>query len=567
MSIDLKEILGEGPEPRVPLEYSIHPLSRAVLSVRVAEIPEIEEPAVENLESGGALTQGRIIESYNGVEIVEGPKGSIPIYNVLIPGLEIEDWMRLNRYKKALLEGLETDSGFIKSSCDREPLFSQDIRELIKQDRTTTDKGKIKLLFAKEIGTVLSASEEGLSGEKLDTIVGLLTDVVIGYGVLEFLLRDDQLEEIMILGEQKSAYVFHRNHGMCMTNIVFSDNEEILAIVNRMAQDVGRKIDRANPLLDARLRDGSRINATLSNITPAGATLTIRKFKKDPLTIIDIINNRTLSTELAAWLWVAIDGIDIRPANIIISGGTSSGKTTTLNSLATLIPQAARVISIEDTLELQVDFHDHWIQMETAQPMAADERSIDMNACLINTLRMRPDRIVIGEVRGKEAETLFTAMNTGHDGCMGTLHSNSSKETITRLTNPPMSVPMIMLPALDIIVVQNRLIHPEKGNIRRIVEVSEVAGMEQDKVLLNKLYNYNISSDQLESTGTPSRLIQDFAAKAGVTPQVLLTEIGRRKKVLEWLVHKKKRSIYDVKEAISLFNSDKETFLERISRE
>ncbi len=185
-----------------------------------------------------------------------------------------------------------------------------------------------------------------------------------------------------------------------------------------------------------------------------------------------------------------------------------------------------------------------------------------MNDLLINTLRMRPDRIIVGEVRGKEAETLFTAMNTGHEGCMGTLHSNDSKETITRLTSPPMNVPIIMLSALDLIAVQSRFRHPKKGYIRRIVEVAEVAGMEEGKVLLNKTFKYNIKADQLVETGTPSRLLQDIAKKTGFATREIHGEVEKRAKILRWLLENDKRSLKEVNEAVILFNRDQERLLD-----
>jgi flagellar protein FlaI len=281
--------------------------------------------------------------------------------------------------------------------------------------------------------------------------------------------------------------------------------------------------------------------------------------------VIDLINNRTLTTHFAAWLWTAIDGLGIKASSAIVSGGTSSGKTTTLNSLATFIPERERVITIEDTMELQLNPHKHWVQMETRNPNVEGVGKVDMNDCLINALRMRPDRILIGEVRGSEAKTLFTAMNTGHDGCMGTIHANDAKETITRLTNSPMDVPNIMVPALDLIIMQNRFKHPKKGHIRRVTEVAELAGMEGEKVLINKTFKYNIRMDELVDTGTPSRLMQDISERAGITGEEMNMEIENRKAVLQWLIDNKKRSLMDVKMAIMKFNREPENALQQIS--
>ncbi|RMF89286.1 MAG: CpaF family protein, partial [Methanobacteriota archaeon] len=203
--------------------------------------------------------------------------------------------------------------------------------------------------------------------------------------------------------------------------------------------------------------------------------------------------------------------------------------------------------------------------METRPPNTEGVGKVDMNDCVINTLRMRPDRIIVGEVRGPEAKTMFVAMNTGHDGCMGTVHANDAKETVTRLTNPPMEVPLIMIPALDIIIMQNRFKHPTKGNIRRITEVAEIAGMEEDQVLMNRPFKYNSKTDQLEDTGTPSRLMQDLAERAGITGEEMNMEIAKRAMVIKWLVDNKKRSLDEVKSAIMEFNRDQDGFLSKIT--
>ncbi|MBO7719722.1 MAG: CpaF family protein, partial [Methanosphaera sp.] len=280
-----------------------------------------------------------------------------------------------------------------------------------------------------------------------------------GYGKINDLLKDDQLEEIMIINDKNPVYVYHRREGMMITNITLNNNE-IRQIIEKTANQVQRKIDKQTPLLDARLPDGSRINATIPPITPDGPTLTIRKFKKTPITIFDLIRTNTVSTHLAAFLWMIVEGMNAYSSNIIIAGGTGSGKTTTLNCICSFIPPYERVITIEDTLELQIN-HDHIIRCETRPPNIENKGEITMDMLLKNSLRQRPDKIIVGEVRSKEANTLFGALNTGHSG-MGTLHSNSSHETITRLNNPPMNVPKIMINSIDFIIMQKRLYNNKK---------------------------------------------------------------------------------------------------------
>ena len=360
-------------------------------------------------------------------------------------------------------------------------------------------------------------------------IIDKLTNDLKGYGKINPLLKDDNLEEIMIIGKNKPVYVYHRNQGMMITEISLSE-PEIRQIINKIANYVQRKIDTETPILDARLPNGSRVNATIPPVTADGSTLTIRKFQKEQLTILNLIESNTISSHLASFLWINIDGYDIRPSNILISGGTSSGKTTTLNTLTSFIPPNERIITIEDTLELQIP-HEHVIRTETRPPNIEGKGEINMDILLKNSLRQRPDRIIVGEVRSKEAITLFGALNTGHSG-MGTLHANSSQETISRLTNPPMNVPTIMINSIDIILMQNRIYHPEKGIIRRITEVSEVVGMEMGKIQLNKIYQYDYSLDRLEYTAINSKALNNIASMKGMTMKEITKEIERREKYL-----------------------------------
>ena len=246
-------------------------------------------------------------------------------------------------------------------------------------------------------------------------------DVVLkemfSFGLLDLLVKDDALEDIMIVGPNKPVYVFHRKYDMMKTNIIYYKDEDIRRLIDRIARNIGRRIDTQVPMLDARLPDGTRVNATLPPASLDGATLTLRKFRKDPYTVIDLIDYNTLNVETAAFLWMASDGLGAKPANILIAGGTGSGKTTTLNMLCSFVPNTERVLTIEDTAELNLPLS-HWIRFETRPPGIEGSGEITMDMLVKNTLRMRPDRIIVGEIRGGEGFTLFTAMNTGHDGAL-----------------------------------------------------------------------------------------------------------------------------------------------------
>jgi flagellar protein FlaI len=282
--------------------------------------------------------------------------------------------------------------------------------------------------------------------------------------------------------------------------------------------------------------------------------------------MIDILDFNTMSTDVAAFLWLIVDGLGVKPANIIFAGGTGCGKTTTLNAATTFAPDRERIISIEDTAELQLP-HKHWVRLETRPPNVEGRGEITMDDLVKNALRMRPDRIIVGEVRGPEARTMFTAMNTGHDGCMGTVHSNSAMETITRLTKAPMNVPEIMIPALDIIVMQQRMYHRKKGQIRRVTEVAEVTGLEGGKIQLSRIYRWNPRTDTIEPTGVPSKIKRTIADFSGLSGSDLEIELEKRATVLEWMKEKGIRNIFDVGKTIQEYYRDPEGTLKRIRKE
>ena len=385
---------------------------------------------------------------------------------------------------------------------------------------------------------------------------------IIGYGKIDSLIQDDELEEIMVIGTDKPVFVYHREYGMMKTNLQFSDESELRDLIDSIARQINRRIDQESPILDGRLIDGSRINATIPPVSADGPSLTIRKFRKDPLTIIDLINSKTISLDLAGFLWLCIDGLGVKSANAIISGGTSSGKTTTLNALSAFINPNERIITIEDTLELQIP-HEHVIRMETRPANVENKGELTMNDLVKNSLRQRPDRIIVGEVRADEAITLFTALNTGHSG-FGTLHSNDARETITRLTNEPMSVPEIMIQAIDFIIMQNRIYTPSGMSFRRISEVAEVVGMEEGTVQLNKIFQWNPERDVIENVGITSTTLQQIAALSGRSIIQLQNEIENRKIVLKHMVNQNIRSVEDVNSVIELYYKEPQKVLDRI---
>ncbi len=462
-------------------------------------------------------------------EIIE--EDLIPQYNVSVPKFSDNEKQLLNEIREKLVEVAVSKGDEFKID---ESSFINEVKEFLKM--------------------------KGI--RNTDKLAAQISQEMLGYGELDPLIKDDDLEEIMVIGTGRPVFIYHRKIGMMVTNIVFDHDNDIKALIDVIARQVNRRIDQQTPILDARLEDGSRVNATIPPVSADGSSLTIRKFRKDPLTVIDLINFKTMSSHLAAFMWVCVDGLGVKPCNAIIAGGTGSGKTTTLNTVTSFVPPRERIITIEDTLELQLP-HTHVLRMETRPPNIEGSGELDMDTLVKNSLRQRPDRVIVGEVRGSEAITLFTALNTGHSG-FGTLHSNTARETITRLVNPPMSVPNIMIPALDFIIMQNRMYRPEGGSIRRITEVAEVVGMEEGNVQLNRVFEWNNVTDKVEYVGIASQTLRSLSELRGVSITEVEEEIEKRRLVLEYMADKNIRAIEEVGQFINDYYKDSDELLERV---
>ena len=485
-----------------------------------------EEVKVEEKPQGAPVEV--VIEEYGNVKIVKREGEPLLIYTVPIPKPTEAERKIIDILKDATARIVAITGTKLRDLQAKKNFYKQKVLEIIE-----------------------SFPELGIPPTRKEYYAEAVVREMIGYGLLDFLIPDDELEEIMVIGPKRPVYVFHRRYGMMKTNIIFYSDDEIREIIDKIARDVGRRIDIENPLLDARLPDGSRVNATIPPVSVDGSTITIRKFRKDPYTVVDLIRFGTLTPEIAAFLWMAVDGMGARPANILISGGTGSGKTTTLNVLATFIPAYERVITIEDTAELNLPL-EHWVRLEARPPGIEGTGEVSMDVLVKNALRMRPDRIIVGEVRHREAYTLFTAMNTGHDGSMGTIHANSAKETMVRITSPPMSVPEVMATALDFIIVQHRIHDRRKGTIRRITEIAEVINQDE-KPVIRTIFVWEPKEDtvlQVESNIAFLNILKEYT---GFELSDLEDEIQRRTEFLNNLVKRGVRDLVGVKQEVQRY--------------
>ena len=421
-------------------------------------------------------------------------------------------------------------------------------------DRTEILTNKAKELIDKYI--------QDVDFKTFHKIVYYLTRNNIGFGRIDPLMKDPELEDISCSGPDIPVYLYHRNYENIKTNLIYEE-EELNSFVFLLAQRSGKNISIAKPYLDATLSDGSRLQETLGReITTRGSSFTIRRFKEIPLTPVDLINFGTYNVEIMAYLWLAVEN----NKSLILAGGTASGKTTSLNAVSLFIPKKAKVVSLEDTRELQL-FHENWIAGLTREPFTAGGKgSVDMYDLLRQGLRQRPEYLLVGEVRGKEALTLFQAMSTGHT-TYSTMHAGSVQAAINRLENEPINVPRVMITALDILVVQGA-IYIEGKRIRRAVNLIEIIDLDQETKSLNtlELSRWNPINDEF-STIRDSHVLEEIRERRGWTKKQLELTLYERQQVLQYMVDQEITEYDSVVNIIKEFSTNQERLMERIQGE
>ncbi|MGM0380490.1 MAG: CpaF family protein [bacterium] len=393
------------------------------------------------------------------------------------------------------------------------------------EDKRDQLRGKIEELV------ITVGSEQGisLSRSEHERVIEDLLNEILGLGPIEPLLDEPDITEIMINGPDK-IYVEKKGR-LTEADVAFKDDEHLMNMIQKIVAPLGRRVDESQPYCDARLPDGSRVNIIIPPLALEGPTVTIRKFAEDPFGVEDLIEFGTLSRQMADFLNGCVDAA----LNIIVSGGTGSGKTTTLNVLSSFIPHDLRIVTVEDSAELQLQ-QDHVVRLETRPPNIEGEGEVTMRDLVKNSLRMRPDRIIVGECRGGEALDMLQAMNTGHDGSLTTVHANNPRESISRLETlvmmagmdlPQKAIREQISSAIDLIVQQSRL----RDGSRKIVSITEVQGMEDDTVVLSEIFTFEQEGmvdgeivGELKPTGVRPSFYERFKQEGIELPPDLFVE-------------------------------------------
>lgn len=453
------------------------------------------------------LTVGGVIVD---VHIYFEPQEVVPTYNISILNISPTTNIILAKLREEFVSKINIET--------RE--YSEDTIDSIKER------------FREEIMLLIRKYFPNIDTKTADLLMNHVIQQNIGLGNIEILLKDKDLEEIVVNNSVEPVWVYHKKHGWLKTNVVISKEARIRHYATMIGRDIGKEITLLKPLMDASLKTGDRVNATLSPISTKGHTITIRKFSEKPWSITDLITGNTISYEGASLVWLGIQN----ELSMLIAGGTGSGKTSAMNAIANFFPPNQRIISIEDTRELTLPNTLHWVPMETRLPNPEGKGEVTMLDLVVNSLRMRPDRILVGEIRRqREAEVLFEAMHTGHS-VYATIHANNAAETIVRLTSPPINIAKFTLSALSMILAQNR---NRRTGMRRTLQIAEMKENGDAEVLMQ----LDIQKDALVKLREPKRLYEILNLYTGLSPADIEKDLAEKAKILKWFV---KQNITDV---------------------
>jgi flagellar protein FlaI len=484
-----------------------------------------------------AEKKGRTITTYSFVSdkipikvtVSQKPGEFVPVYEVSISGISKNTEIVLENIRKELINQVSlgmVDILNVKDSKAIENKFADAIDILLKKYFPDTDEKTLNFLRS------------------------YLLQRSLGMGSIEILLDDADLEEIAINNAEENVWVYHKKYGWLKTTIKMVSEEQIRHYATMIGRKIGRQLTILDPLMDAQLATGDRVNATLAPISMKGNTITLRKFADKPWTITDFIKSETISPAAAALIWLGVQ----YEFSILIAGGTASGKTSMLNVISNFFPPNQRIVSIEDTREIRLPKFLHWIPLMTRLPNPEGKGEISMLDLLVNSLRMRPDRIVVGEIRRKrEAEVLFEAIHTGHS-VYATVHANDVKETITRLINPPIEIPPTMLPAISMIIVQYR---NRRTGVRKTFQIAEILPNSEPNILMQ----LDLKTNTLKKVNKSKSLVATMKLFTGMSQSQLNKSLQEKEIILKWLVKHNINTVNGVGRVMAEYYTNKENLM------
>jgi archaeal flagellar protein FlaI len=519
----------------VNLVYSLNLSEKPKVAFRL--LPAEPPPAEDN------ISKGKVISSYTFV--ADGVPAS-----VVISDTEKDKYYAITLVEFGTATKIFLD--LIRDEMLRQmPVATQlDVSDVEKAAKVRKDfQGQIKAYI----------SQFAFGKETEDLLVGVLLHKLFGLGEIELLDQDDWLEEIIINNSKSAVGVYHRKFGWLKSNLYMPDEESIFNFASQIGRRAGRQIATLTPILDARYESGDRVCATLSPISAHGNTITIRRFARNPWTVGNLVGDPgySMTPEMAGMLWQAIH----YEMNIIVAGGTASGKTTALNALAAFIPTNQRIVTIEDTREIMLPVYQwNWVPLLTRNANAEGLGEVSMLDLMVTSLRMRPDRIILGEMRRQsEAEVLFEAMHTGHS-VLSTLHADTAVQALRRLTSPPINLPASDLEAVHLLVIQYR---DRRRNIRRTLEIAElVAGANESEVTPNTIYRWRPRNDTFDMVGEPNKYLKEVNLHTGMTKDEIYQDIANRATIIKWLIKNKMSDIESVGRIMALYYSKPNEILE-----
>jgi len=479
-----------------------------------------------------------VSEPYEYVKIVKNLESLDKYYWVIQPPLKHDESKLLDYIKKALMESLD-----------------------IRLDQVEGDAEKF---LAKEVDKLLKEHEISIDDNLKDKFLYYINRKFIGFGKIDPLMGDPYIEDISCDGPDVPVFLYHREYGSLKSNVKFANEHELSSFVIKLSQKCGKHISIAKPMLDATMPDGSRIQMTLSSeITTKGSTFTIRKFRSDPITPTDLIEYNSMSPELIAYIWMAVE----HGVNALIAGGTASGKTSVLNAIALFIPRESKIVSIEETREINLS-HSNWIPGVSRSgfgEIVGDRLTgeIDLFDLMKAALRQRPEYILVGEIRGKEAYVLFQAMATGHT-TYSTVHADSTKSLIHRLEGKPINVPRPMLQSLDIVLLQTNTKRKDK-NVRRCKQIVEIVDIDPqtNEVLTNEVFQWDPVDDKFVYLGK-SYVLERIRLQSDMSKTEMRKEMERRVELLKWMHKSNIRKFKDFAKIIFSYTENPDQFIRSI---